>query len=203
MRIELGLIVVLALSGCQSAPPVAVSPARPPLAPSLDWQERTLRQGQHIRALIDQNDALHARVRELEVPPAPLPVVQAPVAEATTPTPTPTVPEEILGALAPNAEGVIDLVAILTKAETGAEVNPFAVRSLPAEAVREVALHVSGLIQGDAPCAIINGRTVEPGGAVETFTLLRIEPAAVVFRQGQHLLRLPVSETPVKVRLPL
>jgi hypothetical protein len=197
-------MLILALSGCQSAPPVAVRPVAPPVAPSLDWQERTLRQGQQIRALIAQNDALHSRVRELEtVPPAPMPVVPPMVTETKAPEVAVAEPEDTTSMLAPNGAGVIDLVAVLTKSEAGSEVNPFAVRSVPAEAVREVELHVSGLIRGAKPCALVNGRTVSPGGSVETFTLIRLDATGVIFRQGAHLLRLPVSETPVRVRLPL
>lgn len=207
MRIEFGLFLVLTLTGCQSTPPAEVEkPALPAVAPSLDWQERTLRQQQQIRALIAQNDALHARVRELETPAPAAPHVPGLIAEARSPEPAPrtvATTEEEVGVLAPNAEGVIDLVAVILANTENAEANPFAVRSVPADAVREVALHVSGLVQGDSPFALVNGRTVAPGEAVESFTLVRIEPAAAVVRHGTHRLRLPVSETPVRIRLPL
>lgn len=207
MRIE--LILLLALTGCQAVPPP--KPATPALlfAPALELQEKALRQQQHIRALIAQNDALHARVRELATP-APEVTKTPPVAEKGAPPPT--VPAsaqsnadqaETIGALAPNAEGVIDLAAIAAQPNQGEEVNPFAVRSLPTDAVREITLHVSGLIQGPAPCALVNGRPVEPGETIETLTLTRIEPGAALFRHGPHVLRLPVSEKPVRLRLAL
>lgn len=209
MRIE--LILLLALTGCQAVPPP--KPATPALlfAPTLELQEKALRQQQHIRALIAQNDALHTRVRELATPP-PTPEVPTTSRVAEKATPTPAVPaseqptteeRETIGALSPNAEGVIDLAAIAAQPNQGEEINPFAVRSLPTDAVREITLHVSGLIQGPAPCALVNGRPLEPGETIETLTLARIEPGAALFRHGPHLLRLPVSEKPVRLRLAL
>ena len=205
MRIE--LILLLALTGCQAVPPP--KPATPALlfAPALEFQEKALRQQQHIRALIAQNDALHSRVRELATPAPEVPKTP-PAAEKGAPPPAapeqPTTDErETIGALSPNAEGVIDLAAIAAQPIQGEEVNPFAIRSLPTDAVREITLHVSGLIQGPAPCALVNGRPVEPGETIETLTLTRIEPGAALFRHGPHLLRLPVSEKPVRLRLAL
>ncbi len=206
MRTE--ILLLLALTGCQAVPPPkSTTPALPASAPSLELQEKALRQQQHIRALIAQNEALHGRVRELETPP-PVPAepvaadktAAPPVAEAGPVHPADRPLSELTGVLTPNADGVIDLAALATQSE---ETNPFAVRSLPADAVREITLHLSGLIQGATPCALVNGRPVEPGETVETLTLVRIEPEAAVFRHGPHLLRLPVAEKPVRLRLAL
>ncbi|MBP8273004.1 MAG: hypothetical protein KAY59_01155 [Acidobacteria bacterium] len=189
--------------------------------PSLELQEKTLRQQQQIQALIAQNEALLARVRELEtappVPPVPVPAVLPPAilqpvaAESVKlePAPPPTPPAPIVPppsaepAILPNADGLIDLTALLIQTRDGDDVNPFAVRSLPADAIREVTLHVQGVIGGAAPCALINQRTVQPEQTIESLTLVGIEPNAVLVRHAGHLLRLPVAEKSVRIRLPL
>lgn len=225
MRLDLLLILTLvAVTGCQSAPRPAPLPVAAPaavVAPSLDLQEKTLRQQQHIQALIAQNEALLTRVRELETPPpapppAPVPAVLPPAVlqpVAAVPPPsapaTPTTqavsppPPPVEPAILPNADGVIDLTALLTQTRDGEDINPFAVRSLPADAIREVTLHVQGVIGGAAPCALINQRAVQPEQTIESLTLVGIEPNAVLVRHAGHLLRLPVAEKSVRIRLPL
>ena len=101
----------------------------------------------------------------------------------------------------PNADGLIDLTAVA--AGTGDDVNPFAVRHLPAEAVREVTLNVHGIIGGDVPCALINERTFQVGEQVESFAVVRIEPESVLLRLDDQLIRLPVNPTPARVRFAL
>jgi hypothetical protein len=195
MRLEPLLLVFLA--ACQSAPPAPVPPS--PLvamAPTLELQEKALRQQQQLRAMMAQNDALRTRVRTLENPPP------AAVPPAEPPSVPETKPEDRVAMLAPNAEGMIDLVAA-AKTPAADEVNPFAVRSQPGDAGREVSLHVSGLILGKNPCALVNGRPLEPNEAIEGLVLIRIIEGAAIFQHGSHLLRLPVAEKPVKIRLPL
>jgi len=134
-------------------------------------------------------------------PPLPSPVA-APLVVVSPPIPTsPSLEPEL--ALVPNADGVIDLAALLTARRDGEDVNPFAVRSLPADAIREVTLHVQGIIGGANPCALVNHRAVQPPDAVESLTVLRVETDAVVFRHAGHLIRLPVAEKPARLRLPL
>jgi len=113
-------------------------------------------------------------------------------------TPPPVAAEE--PALVPNADGVIDLTA--PAAKPGEPVNPFAVRAAPDGTIREVLLHVSGLIAGPRACAVINERLVQAGDVVETFRIERVDPEAVSLRLGSQRLRLPLSEKPVRVRLP-
>lgn len=178
-----------------------------------------LRQQQQIQALIAQNEALHSHVRELEtLPPVVSPALEPPTPETITAAPPPApiatpivaVPEPVTPhpattpelALAPNADGVIDLAALLTASRDG-EVNPFAIRRLPADAVREISLHVQGIVGGATPCALVNRRAVQPPDTIESLTVHRIETDAVVLRHGGHLLRLPVAEKPARVRLPL
>ena len=106
-----------------------------------------------------------------------------------------------IAAIAPNADGVIDLSVVAR--DPSEESNPFAVRAAAQEASREIALAVGGLIHGTAPCALINGRSVEPGETIESLTVVRLEPDAVLFQHAGRYLRVPVTEKPVRVRLPL
>jgi hypothetical protein len=205
MRISLHLaLCLLSFAVCQSAPQ-PVAPVSTPVtapAPVPERADPTVRQRRHIEALIAQNEALTSRVRELETQPklaAILPketLPSAPAETATVLTP-PEPPSE--AALVPNADGVLDLTAV----RTGDETNPFAVRTLPPESVREIALRVGGIVRGPSPCALINGRPVQVGDRIESLDVVRIEPAAVLLRHGAELLRLPLTEKPVRIRLPL
>lgn len=111
----------------------------------------------------------------------------------------PSLPE--IPAIAPNADGVIDLSVVAR--DPSEEANPFAVRAAEQETSREIALAVGGLIHGAAPCALINGRSVEPGEIIESLTVVRLEPDAVLFQHAGRYLRVPVNDKPVRVRLPL
>lgn len=207
MRISILLsLCLLPFAGCQSAlqPVAPISAPVPAPAPVPERADPTVRQRRHIEALIAQNEALTSRVRELEAqpkptttaaPPAPSPT--PPVVGAPTTAPAPEPVNE--PALAPNAEGLLDLTAV----RTGDEANPFAVRTLPPDSVREVALRVGGIVRGPSPCALINGRPVQAGDRIESLDVVRIEPAAVLLRHGAELLRLPLTEKPVRIRLPL
>jgi len=214
------LLLSLGLAGCQTAAPVPalpmpVNPAPEPRpvvtaspAPINFAQEQKIRQqAQFIEALISQNDALTAKFTAVAATP-PVPIVAAATPEpAPVPKPAPlspptqAVPAEPV--LSPNAEGIIDLAAITADAKAGEPVNPFAVRTVSAEAVREVALHVSGIMSGAVPCAVINDRLVQTGESVESLTVERIEPDTVWLRYAGRRLRLPVSEKPARVRFPL
>lgn len=135
--------------------------------------------------------------------------VEPEAAPLPKPTPAPAAPVAARKGLVrgseparvPNADGLIDLTAVA--AATGDDVNPFAVRHLPAEAVREVTLHVHGIIGGDVPCALINERTFQVGESVESFAVVRIEPESVLLRLDDQMIRVPVNSTPARVRFAL
>lgn len=214
------LVLLVGLAGCQSspAPSVLPAPASPPAAsvpppaqpsapatPSANGLELKVRQqAQYIEALISQNDALTAK---LAVPKAtPQPVVSVPPTREPAPVPQPPAPRLPISAeptLTPNADNVIDLIAAIVTEKSGEPVNPFAVRTVPPEAMREVSLLVGGIAAGPMACAVINDRLVQVGETIESLTVERIEPDAVLLRHSGKLLRLPVAEKPTRVRLPL
>lgn len=190
------------LAGCQTAPlppveprPIVVAaPSPAPAEPDRTLERKLRQQAQVIEALISQNDALTARL-------GPTPRT----AEATpraTPSAAPTSePAKSEPYLSPNAEGVIDLTAVGSNSDEA--VNPFVVRKLPADATREVSLHVGGIIAGPTKCAVINDRLVQTGEAIESLNVEKIEPDAVFLRREGQRLRLPVSGSTVRVRMAL
>lgn len=216
-------LLLLALCGCRTPATVATLPAAippvpvrtppvptvaslPPTRPaSAAPDPKSRQQAQLIEALINQNDALTARLDALQNGSAraervPSPAPSAPAIGTVAPA---TIPVPAEPAIAPNAEGVIDLVAIAQTGSANEPVNPFAVRTAPGEKTREVSLLVGGLILGRTPCAMVNGRLVQTGEAIEGFEVERIEPRALIVRTGVHRLRLPVSPTPTRVKLAL
>lgn len=211
--------LVIGLAGCQSTPrptalpaptkpvaavhPETTMPAVVPPPPTAGLDQKIRQQAQYIEALISQNDALTAKLtaaNDATPPPAaviPLPPDPMP-RPVSVPPPPPAEPT-----LTPNADNVIDLAAFVVTAKPGEPVNPFTVRTVPPEAMREVTLHVGGIVAGPVACAIINDRLVQVGETVESLGVERIEADAVFLRHSGRLLRLPVSENPTRVRLPL
>ena len=213
--------IVIGLAGCQStpAPSVLPAPTKPvvtlPPAPtvpvvvpgpaSAGLEPKLRQQAQYIEALISQNDALTAKITTASssVPPPPT-VVPLPPDPVPLPRPaqvSPALPPE--PTLTPNADNVIDLVAFVVSEKPGEPVNPFTVRTVPPEAMREVTLHVGGIVAGPMACAVINDRLVQVGEIIESLAVERIEPDAVLLRHSGRLLRLPVAEKSTRVRLPL
>ena len=216
----LSLLLSMLLVGCRTvaptpallpAAPAAVSP--PPQVvtatapPVLVLEQRVRQQGQIIEALISQNDALTAKLTASRSEPPPTavvasvtPTVAAATAPSAEPASVPLAPPE--AATVPNAEGLIDLAAV-GATKPGEPVNPFAVRTVPPESVREIKLQVGGIIAGPVACAVINDRLVRAGDSIESFAVERIDSNAVVLRHDHRRLRLPVSGKPVRVRMPL
>jgi hypothetical protein len=207
MRI-LMVLLPLALAGCQSPAPQAaalpvktapvVAPPRP-LVPPPERSSLERRQAQWIEALISQNDALQQRLAAAptvtarsEIPTA----SSQPVREMPAAGPKP----ETLACIEPDAQRVVDLTAPATA--PGEPVNPFAVREPAASKGRELALVVSGIVAGPDRCAVINERLVQPGDPIDVLRLEEIEAGAVFLGYGDQRIRLTVSETPVRVRLP-
>ena len=215
--------ITLGLAGCQSSPPPTALPtpakAMPPFRPAValpvvlppsasgGLESKVRQQAQYIEALISQNDALTAKLATTAIAmplPATVASLQAEPAPLPRPAPVPPpLPPAAEPALTPNADSVIDLAAFVVTAKPGEPVNPFAVRAVPAEAMREMTLHIGGIVAGPIACAVINDRLVEAGESVESLVVERIEADAVFLRHSGRLLRLPVSEKATRVRLPL
>lgn len=213
------LVLLVGLAGCQLSPAPSVLPApstpplaspppvqpavtAPPVATGLELKVR--QQAQYIEALISQNDALTAKLAETTVAAAPATVVPPAPEPAPLPPALPApVPVAVEPTLTPNADHVIDLVAALVTDKSGEPANPFTVRTVPPEAMREVSLHVGGIVAGPLACAVVNDRLVQVGEVVESLAVERIDTDAVLLRHSGKLLRLPVAEKAVRVRLPL
>lgn len=194
----------LALGGCQTPPvsePVATAPVPPPplvAAPDPAAVEILRRQRQLVDALMSQNEALQAQLREKGKSPAPVP---PPVVIEAQPAPTETLPPQPtaeITLLMPNADGVIDLVAAAALA-AGEAINPFVLRQ-PAEADRETVLAVQGVVRGEHPCALVNNTVLAVGDQLHGLRLLRIEADALFFTINEYTLRIPVNGEPVRVR---
>lgn len=104
-------------------------------------------------------------------------------------------------AIVPNADGLVDLVAVSRACDD--DDNPFAVRSVATDAIREVTLHIGGIVNGASPCVLVNGRTVQPGESIEGLTLIQVEPDSALFRHGEHRIRIPVAGKSTHVRFAL
>ena len=209
----------------KDGPPGAATREAPPAADA----EKLTRQTQWIEALIAQNDALTVRLGTLEraaasVPPlaaaaptnpatveatppkapAPPPALAAPVNDVALPANTIAAPSaaeppaQSPPLLVPNADGVIDTTVLNA---SGNPTNPFAVRTLPADAVREATFVVGGIFQGGSPCALINGRVAEVGDLVESLRLTRISPEALVLTGDGFTINLPLGSTKVRLAL--
>ena len=213
--------IFIGLAGCQStpAPSVLPAPTKPvvnlppaptvavvvPASATVGLEQKLRQQSHYIEALISQNDALTAKITTTRssAPPPPT-VVPLPPDPAPLPRPaplSPMLPPE--PTLTPNADNVIDLVAFVVSEKPGEPVNPFTVRTVPPEAMREVTLHVGGIVAGPMACAVINDRLVQVGEIIESLVVERIEADAVLLRHSGRLLRLPVAEKSTRVRLPL
>lgn len=196
----LPLFIIVALTGCRSVEPTplpaSVLPAAPVVqaAPPVRTAERNpveRRQAQLIEALINQNEALTQRLAANR---SPAPVVPERRADK------PSVVAPARPFLVANAEGFIDMRAPEGKSDE--PVNPFDVSPPIGGKGREVSLTVSGIIAGAETCAVINERMVQPGDAIESLTVETIARDAVFLALGERRLKLNVSETPVRVRLP-
>ncbi len=151
-------------------------------------------------------------VTEPEIPPAVAPLVtDEPGSPAESPRlavttgeqpvtglPQTLPPPELVPALTPNADGLLDLTLLANQSDS--EVNPFAVRDAGPAAFREITLLVSAVAGGPAPCALVNGRTVEAGDIAESLTVAQIEAESVLFRSGTQLIRIPVGPKAVRIR---
>ena len=208
--------------------------AAQPVAPNAAAvEEKLLEQSRLISALVEQNEALTARLQVIEHPAAPPEApqpnaiatavspptpVQAPsitptapndvaprapatpaVAPSSAPAPTADLPADDIALFMPNADGVIDLTT-LDAAPPGTLPNPFAIRAPSARAPHELTLAVQGIFSGPSPCALVNERVFEPGDAIESLKITRIEADAIFLKGDDFNLKLPLGDKPVRLR---
>ena len=105
----------------------------------------------------------------------------------------------------PNSDGVIDLAAMDAADSPGTLPNPFVVRYRPQTTVREVSLAIDGvLLSGKTrdACAIVNGEIYSPGDALAGLTVASIAADMIELRAEGVRLQIPVSDRPVRLRLP-
>ena len=243
------LFCALLCAGCQTTRPrPAATPSPEPLpvrgspgayaaepaAPNATAVEEKLWEQSHqMAALVEQNEALTARLQATEhpaaSPDAPPTTAVATAAIPATPTPAPSipptartdvapaasatpasappiaparptdVPADDLALFLPNADGVIDLTT-LDASPPGSLPNPFAIRAPSARAPHELTLAVQGILFGPSPCALVNERVVEPGDAIESLKITRIEPDAIFLKGDDFNLKLPLGDKPVRLR---
>lgn len=108
-------------------------------------------------------------------------------------------------ALLPNADGLIDLCNLEEGAEDGDLPNPFRLRYEPPGVPREVRVEIESVLLGKADgdaSAVINGRLYSRGDALEGLPIAAISAQGVELRRGDALLRLPLQDKPLVLRLP-
>jgi hypothetical protein len=127
---------------------------------------------------------------------APVPALPSPDPAANSPVPT---------AIAPDRDGVVDLVSAGERRDADPRPNPFRVRIHPPPAVREVPLSVQATLRtggAGGASAVINGETCSAGDRVGELVVEAIGADSVTLRRGPILIEVPVREEPVVLRLP-
>jgi len=142
------------------------------------------------------------------VPALPVPVtgplrstaLPSPANDPAEPGTTGSLPIVIL----PNEDGILDVAAAGEPVDRDAIPNPFRVRYRPRLQVREVPVTIGLVLVGSNPAggtAVINGRLYSPGDLLEGMTIAAITADTIELTQGNLLLRLPVQDKPVSLRL--
>ena len=106
--------------------------------------------------------------------------------------------------VSPNADGILDLTAAPVPQDPDPLPNPFRVRYRPRMQVREISLQIGLILVGRHPedaSAVINGKLYSPGDLFEGLPIASITPDTIEFRQDKLLLRVPVEDRPVTLRL--
>ncbi len=152
-----------------------------------------------------------AMLSRLPDPPI-LPVFEIAALAQPTPrsrAPIPALPPSILAeapiVIMPGADGVLDASSVVSVEEPDKIPNPFRVRYHPAPPLREVRLTIDSVLIGsrsEQTAAIINGRLYSPGETLEGLPIAAISADAVDLRENRLLLRMPVQDQPVTLRLP-
>jgi hypothetical protein len=111
-------------------------------------------------------------------------------------------PLEELNLVRPNAENVIELDPALFASPATLDNNPFVQVYQPAVQLREITLVVSAAVPGPSPSAVINDVPYGLHSQFQGMEIHRIDPDTVYLRKESFLLACPVSEKPLRLRLP-
>jgi hypothetical protein len=118
--------------------------------------------------------------------------------------PRPAEPEQLV-VITPDPDGVLDESALPVLEEPDAIPNPFRVRYHPPLPMRDVRVGIDSILIGAGSgqdCAVINGKLYSAGDVLCGLRISSISDEAVDLRHGELLLRLPVQDKPVTLRLP-
>jgi hypothetical protein len=105
----------------------------------------------------------------------------------------------------PDADGVLDESSVSAVEDDETPVNPFRVRYHPPLPMRDISLGINSILIGAGPglnSVVINGRLYSAGDDLLGLRVAAISDEAVDLRHGNLLLRLPVQDKPVTLRLP-
>lgn len=129
-----------------------------------------------------------------------LPMPRAPVPKLPRPAPA-----EELVVITPDADGILDETRTAPAGNSDAIANPFRERYRPPLQMREVRVTIESIVIGRLPgenAAIISGRLYSPGDTLGGLRVAAVSAEAVDLRDNLLLLRLPVQDGPVTLRLP-
>jgi len=134
-----------------------------------------------------------------EIAPRAQPSARPPV--PPLPGPAPADPSVVIK---PDADGVIDESAIGV-VEEESPINPFRVRYHPPLPMRDLHLGINSILIGtdrDTNAVVINGKLYSAGDDLCGLRVSAISNESIDLRHGNLLLRLPVQDKPVTLRLP-
>jgi hypothetical protein len=104
--------------------------------------------------------------------------------------------------LLPNSEGVIDMRLAVGNSIAGGSSNPFASRWTTKTTAQNLSLRISSLAIGSPSSITLNGKLISVGDSYEGFRLHTVDRDGVYLQRDGFLLRVPMGEAPVQVRLP-
>jgi hypothetical protein len=106
--------------------------------------------------------------------------------------------------VSPNTDGVIDLASAPAPEESDPLPNPFRVRYRPRMQVRQISLEIGLVLVGNRPedaSVVINGKLYSQGDLFEGLPIASIAPDTIELRQDKVLLRVPVGDRAITLRL--
>jgi hypothetical protein len=177
----------LLVSGIAVADPLAPPHASDPAPPAVAMLSR-LPEAPSLKAS-DLQPRVENRTRPA-VPPLP---------------PQARVEAEPLVEIRPDSDGVLDESAVATVEDPDGATNPFRIRYRPPLPMQDLRLGIDSILigaGGGRNTAVINGRPYSAGDELYGLRLSAVSEETVDLRHGNLLLRLPVQDKPITLRLP-